>query len=57
MKGRSYVALSLAVVLFILDGIVLALHGGSTGIIMRIFLLLPLLGGFGALKKLRASPS
>lgn len=57
MKGRSYVALSLAVVLFILDGIVLALHGGSTGIIMRIFLLLPMLGGFGALKKLRASPS
>jgi hypothetical protein len=54
MQRRSVVALGLAVALFILDAVVSAVQGSSAGVITRLFLLLPMLGGFGALKQLRA---
>lgn len=56
---RSRIALGLAIALFALDGIatlVMSMDGGGTppvgGIIVRVFLLLPMIKGFEAIKQL-----
>ena len=64
VKRRSMVALGLAVFLFALDGILSALHarvnghGPPTGaLIARIFMLIPMIQGFGAIRALKADAS
>lgn len=61
VRGRSQVALGLAVALFVLDGILLlasSAHAGGTppvgGLVARIFFLLPMLRGFSAIAALNA---
>lgn len=59
-KRRSKIALSIAVSLYALDGVlsvVFAVQQGgaipTTGIIIRVFLLIPMIRGFGAIKTLK----
>jgi hypothetical protein len=64
VRGRSVVALAVAVVLFIASGIWSFVVISQTmtrgtppigGIVMRIFLLIPMIQGFGALRELKAN--
>ncbi len=63
VRGRSVVALGIAVALFVLDGAFVLVSAAQTtgstpvgGLIARIFFLLPMLRGFGALKALAHPP-
>lgn len=59
VSKRSVIALTLAVGLFGLDGILIVMQmaqsegGGTGGIIARVFFLIPMMGGFSAIKSLK----
>ena len=52
-KRHSSVALGVAVSLLIIDGILGLIAGSLTGVAARIFLLIPMFGGFSAIKELK----
>jgi len=52
-KRQSSVALGIAVGLLIIDGIMGLIAGSFTGLVLRIFILIPMFGGFSAIRGLK----
>jgi len=53
MTRQSSIALGIAVGLLIIDGIMGLIAGSFTGIVARIIFLIPMFGGFGAIRELK----
>jgi len=53
MTRQSSIALGVAVGLLIIDGIMGLIAGSFTGIVARIIFLIPMFGGFGAIRELK----
>ncbi len=52
-KKQSSAALGIAVALLIIDGIMGLIAGSFAGLVVRIFMLIPMFGGFSAIKELK----
>lgn len=52
-KKQSRIALGIAIAVLIIDGLLGLVSGSTAGFVMRVFLMIPIFGGFGAIKELK----